>query len=185
MEIINIIRSGRVVELSAAVFGQTLSGSTDTYAYAFSPEEEIELVRRLLSDENPNEWLMWMAEYRKHYILSKPAVNMLIENLQSEIAEKALVAEFTRYSYTEEQAMKICRKALAAGAGTYRQLIETVCTCCRIYYSDLPLVLRRLDERDKDEDRAPHYADIYERAIRKYRADNNIDRFYEAEKARA
>lgn len=184
MQYIDIIRNGRVVELSAAVFGKTLNG-TDTFADSLDNDEELELIQRLISDEKPEEWLGWMREYRKYYPLGNKAVNMLIENLQSEIAEKALIEEFSRYSYTEEAALKICRKALNAEAGTYRKLIETISACGRIFYDDLPLLLSRLDERDKDEDLETQYAGTYRRSIRKYREDNNLDRFYETQKASA
>ena len=184
-EIINIIRNGRVVELSAAVFGKTIGAAGNTYAGSLDGEEEKELVQRLVSDEKPEEWLGWMAEYRKYYPLSNIGVAALIDNLQSEAAEKALVGEFSRYGYTENQAVMICRKALNNEAGTYRKLIETICASVRIFFSDLPLLLARLDERDKDEDLAPRYAETYRKSIRKYREENNLDRFYDPQKTPA
>ena len=184
MEYIDIIRNGRVVELSAAVFGKTLNG-VDTFADSLKDNEEVELVQRLISDEKPEEWLGWIKDYIKYYPLGNKAMNALVENLQSEPAEKAAIAQFTRYGYTEEQAVKICRKAISAEAGAYRKLIETISTYGRIFYDDLPLLLARLDERDKDEDLSPLYADTYRKSIRQYRTDNNLDRFYETQKARA
>ncbi len=185
MEYITIIRNGRIVELSAAVFGKTIRNAGNTYADSLDGEEEKELVQRLVSDEKPEEWLGWMAEYRKYYPLSNTGVDALIDNLQSEAAEIALVEEFSRYGYTENQAVMICRKALNNEAGTYRQLIETICTSVRMFFSDLPLLLARLDERDKDEDLAPHYAETYRKSLRKYREENNLDRFYDPQKTPA
>lgn len=185
MQYIDIIRNGRVVELSAAVFGKTLINGSDTYADFLDDNEEVELVQRLISDDKPEEWLGWMREYRKHYPLGNKAVSMLIENLQSESAEKALIEEFDRYSYTEEHAVKICRKALSAEAGKYKKLIAAICTDVRIFSDSLPLMLLRLDERDKDEEVAPKYAETYQRSLRKYRQDSNLERFYEAQKASA
>ncbi len=184
MSYIDVIRNGRVVELSAAVFGKTLNG-IDTYADSLNDDEELELVQRLVSDEKPEEWLGWMKEYRKYYPLGNKAVNMLIENLQSEAAEKALIEEFSRYSYTEEAGVKVCRKAISAEAGAYRKLLEVISTCGHISYDDLPLLLARLDERDKDEDLPPMYADTYRKSIRKYREENNLDRFYDKQKVSA
>ncbi|MBQ7632896.1 MAG: hypothetical protein IJS88_02120 [Alphaproteobacteria bacterium] len=189
MEYKEIIRNGRIVELSAAVFGKTIGDAGNTYADSLDGEEEKELVQRLVSDEKPEEWLGWMAEYRRYYPLSNVGIAALIDNLQSEAAEIALVEEFSRYGYTENQAVMICRKALNNEAGTYRQLIETICASGRIFFSDffsdLPLLLARLDERDKDEDLAPHYAETYRKSLRKYREDNNLDRFYDQQKTPA
>ena len=181
MQYTDLIRNGRVVELSAAVFGKTIGDSGNTYADSLNGEEEKELVQRLVSDEKPEEWLSWMAEYRKYYPLSNIGVAALIENLHSESAEKALIEEFARYSYIEEQAVKICRKALSAEAGKYRKLITSICTDVRIFSDALPLLLLRLEERDKDEEVPPKYAETYYESLRNYRKNNNLDRFYEQE----
>lgn len=175
-----IIRNGSIAELNAVVFGQKLNESgASSYTRPLTSDEEIELLQRMLSEENPANWETFLREYRKHYPLCNLTINFLIDKAQDERVAKVLVAEFNRYGYTEEQGTRICNKILAADIDTYRRLLNAICTCPRILYPEVVRLLVSIDARAKDE--KEKFADVYQSALRKYRADSNLDRFYEQE----
>ena len=180
MEIKKIIRNGHVAELNTAVFGQKLeSSSVSSFVRALNADEEIELIMRLLSDENPANWMTFLHEYRKHYPLCNQTINLLIDKMQDELAMKVLTEEFERYGYTEQQATKICNKILALGIGSNRPLLMAICTDVRIFYSDVFSLLLSIDNRNNDENDSTEYADVYQKSLRHYREVNNMDHFYE------
>ena len=175
-----IIRNGSIAELNAVVFGQKLNeSSTSSYTRPLTADEEIEILQRMLSEENPTNWETFLHEYRTHYPLCNLTINFLIDKAQDERVAKVLVAEFNRYGYTEEQGARICNKILAADIDTYRRLLNAICTCARILYPEVVRLLVSIDARAKDE--KEKFADVYQNTLRKYRTDSNLDRFYEQE----
>jgi len=178
-----LIRNGSAAEVTATLFAQRLKGGKEVvyFTAVLSPEEEIELVHRLVSDENQEEWVHLMSEYRKHYPLCNEAVDLLIKNSEDEGVIKVLSGEFRRYSYTEEQAVKICNKIRASGPNKQQHpLLIAISSYGRIFYDKVFNLLVNIDKQsENDNGEKTNYAESYRKAIKKHRLENNLERFHE------
>lgn len=166
-KILDLINSGKINELSAAVFNQKLDpSSTSDYTKSLSEEEEVAVVRQFATAENPTAWVIFLKHYGQHYTLFNSAIDLLIQSSENKMVQKVLAGELSRYGCNEQHARQICDLALKDGADKYPDLLDALADHGRCHFEDVASLLQRIDGHSE---KKMQLADRYRSSTAKYR----------------
>ena len=124
---LKLIEENKVSDLSSLVFNQKLSPtSTSTFTDVLSEEEEIAVVKKLLSD-NTGEWKKFIAAYFEHYAPFNSAVNIMLENVQSAVVREVLKPIIADSGLLPDQARKLYEAVKASKSLALFDLLKEYC----------------------------------------------------------
>ena len=188
-----MIANSSLPELRAYVLEAKLSPTaTQIYTRVLSDEEEMAAVKKLVVDVKAERsaWLAFIAEYSLKYPLCNNAVEYLIKHSGIEAVCALLFSLFSRYSYTAEQGIQICKLADRHNNEQINRLLEAVCNFGRIYEEQIYSLLQNIDLHDKDKKKSVSdsptisLAEAYKKGVEKYRREHELLKYTESKKTR-
>ena len=169
MKVLELINDGNIDLLSAAVFNQKLDETSSSgFTQVLSDEEEVAVVKRLLSAEDAPAWDEFLTRYTSCYPLSNPAIRLLLHALDNPLARKQLIQDFSRYGHTPEAGLFICNLVYKSGLDDYAELLETMCNNTRFYDQEVDRFLERIDDRCREANRDAQFAKTYKTTAENY-----------------
>jgi hypothetical protein len=111
--IIDLVKSGKLKELKAQIFGQKLDeNSKGTFTASLSESEENALAEAAISSEQDG-WKYMMCQYMGHYPPFNSSLGLMIEHLELKHSQEMLIAEAKRWGFTPNILVQLCKKAIA------------------------------------------------------------------------
>lgn len=167
-----LIELNQVDELSSLTFNQHMDNSSEQgYTEPLSNEEELSVVRQLLSTRNP-QWFNFLRQYFQHYPMLNESTVLLIDSaLTDSNITDLLVANMQRYGCDPEQATKLCQAFLTNNT-IFPDLLSIICKTSRIHSQSVKMLLERLENREREKHpdcQNPQYVELYEKSITEYR----------------
>lgn len=172
---LKLIENEQIAELSAQVFNQKLSESGNgTYTEVLSEDEETAFMDKLLSKDGleAEPWLKFLNDYSEHYPVCNQAIDLLLNSLDKSQAMPLLVTLLNKYSYNEQQGLKVCDIVLKGNS--YKEnldLLQTMTGCGRFFSDEIYKRLEVVDARIRDAGYAEQavFAESYRQAVENYK----------------
>ena len=173
---LKLIETEQIDALFMQVFNQKIlpDSGDSSYTEVLTEEEETALVNKLLCVSEPaaDKWLEFTKQYLSHYSLCNKAVGILLDNVNQQRAVELLLDYISRYSYNEQQGMRICNIALNGNIlPEICQLVKALCANGRIFSADINSLLERIEMRFKEAGctEFSELSNAYKKAIEDYR----------------
>ena len=111
--IVDLIKSGKLKELKARIFGQKLDeNSKGTFTASLSENEENALTEMALASEQDG-WKYMMCQYMGHYPPFNSSLALMIEHLELKHSQEMLIAEAKKWGFVPHILVLLCKKAIA------------------------------------------------------------------------